>query len=141
MSSFHQGPQARQRTRRWLRRAGCAYVGQKLPAPETQHRLAGVLEVPIQRLEFGVREADAQNQAEEDATNTLRRDQLRIAGVWPAIWQTQVEQAANINTEVVDLREGRRHTLTLSNRERSPESEVGGSLSGPPSAAASTGST
>lgn len=103
--------------------------GHQVPPPATQYRLAGVLEVSVTSLGFAGREADDLSLLEGDATHVLRsRGGLRIAGVWHAIWETQVEQTANINTEVVDLRQGGRATVTLANREPSPENEVGGYL-------------
>lgn len=103
--------------------------GHQVPAPETQHRLAGVLEVAVPHLGFTGREPGTLNPLEEDAARARRsRGELRLAGVWHAIWKTQVEQAVNINTEVVDLRHGRRGTITLANREPSPENELGGYL-------------
>lgn len=79
-----------------------------------------VFDVPLMQLGFGEPAAEGEI--------VLNDRGLNLAGTWQAIWQTRVEGEENINTEVVDLRRGRRDTLILENRERSRENEAGGYL-------------
>jgi transcriptional regulator with XRE-family HTH domain len=89
--------------------------GLQVPPEPTQHRLAGIFDVPVVQLGFA-RGPVADGQSPE------------LAGTWHAIWQTRVEGEENINSEVVEARQGRRDTVVLENRERSPENPIGSFL-------------
>jgi transcriptional regulator with XRE-family HTH domain len=90
--------------------------GLQVPPPETQHRLAGVLDVAVVQLGFTEGDVVANDQG------------LRLTGTWHAIWQTRVEGEESLDTEIVDIRQGRHHVLIMENQERSPENPIGSFL-------------
>lgn len=94
--------------------------GIQVPTDATQHRLAGVLGVQVAQL--GLDGALAEGEV------VVKGRGLRLDGVWHAIWETSFDRQRSLDTEVVDLRQGRRDTIVLQNRERAPENPHGGYL-------------